>query len=211
MKKGLFIAFEGIDGCGKSTQAWLLGKHLSELDKYNHIILTREPWKNQDIRKILRADEDPHSEAEKLARLFTEDRKQHVEILIKSMTRKTAHVISDRYSFSTLAYQQAQGMSLNKLLKMHKGLLIPDIIFIIDLSAKIALQRMKKDNVRKTEQKFEKDEKFIRKLRTTYLNLKNLKDHKVVIIDGSKKPEEVTKQIKEEFNNFYKKIVNLIK
>jgi len=148
MKKGKFIVFEGIDGCGKSTQAWMLGKYLFELNKYNHVIMTREPWKNQDIRKILKEDEDPYSEAEKLARLFIDDRKQHVEKLIKSNTRKKIHVISDRYSLSTLAYQQAQGVPLNKLLKMHKGLLIPDIIFLIDISVKVALQRMKKDSIR---------------------------------------------------------------
>ncbi len=204
MKRSLFIAFEGIDGCGKSTQTWMLGKYISELNKYNHIIMTREPWKNQDIRKILKQDEDPYSQAKKLAKLFIDDRNQHIEELIKSNIRRTIHVITDRYSFSTLAYQQAQGIPLSELLKMHKGLLIPDIIFIIDIPVEVALQRMKKDSIRKTEQKFEIHKEFIEKLRKNYLNLKNLKNHRVIIINGNQSPEKVFEEVKSNFEKLTK-------
>jgi len=204
MKRGLFIAFEGIDGCGKSTQAWMLGKYISELNKHNHVIMTREPWRNQNIRKILKENEDPYSEAKKLAKLFVDDRKQHVEELIKPNIRKIIHIISDRYSFSTLAYQQTQGIPLNELLKMHKGLLIPNIIFIIDIPVKTALQRMKKDSIRKTEQKFEKNQEFIGKLRQSYLNLKDLENHKVILINGNQSPEKVFEEVKYNFEKFIK-------
>ncbi len=203
-KKGLFITFEGIDGCGKSTQARKLVKHILEISKYNHVLITREPYQDTNIRKILQGEEDPYSRGEKLAEMFVNDRKKHMQEVIAPNIRRGLHVISDRYAFSTLAYQQTQGVPLNKLLEMHKGLPIADIIFIIDVPARTAMQRMKKDTIRKTEQKFEKDIKFIEKLRNTYLELAKLPKHKVVIIDGRKKPEEIfEKQIKSAFNKVY--------
>jgi dTMP kinase len=203
-KKGLFIAFEGIDGCGKSTQSWLVGRYLSDLSKYNHIVMTREPWQDQDIRKILKEDENPYSQANKLAHLFVEDRKAHVSELIMPKLAKGVHVISDRYSFSTLAYQQAQGIALPDLLKMHKGLPIPDIVFIVDIPVKEAVKRMKKDLKRKTEQKFEKNFEFIQKLRNNYLNLATLRRHRVILIDGRKRPQDIfEKQIKPIIDKIY--------
>ncbi len=204
MKRGLFIAFEGIDGCGKSTQVRKLIEHIYAIDKHNHIVMTREPYKNQDIRKILHEDEDPYSQAEKLAHLFVSDRKNHIKELIIPSINKGIHVISDRYSFSTLSYQQAQGVELWKILEMHKGLPIPDIIFLVDLPPKIAMKRMAKDNKRKKEHKFEKNLEFIEKLRKNYLNLTTLNNHNVVVIDGSKSINHIfEKQIKPAFDKFY--------
>ena len=207
MKRGLFIAFEGVDGCGKSTQAWKLGKYLSNLSKYNHIVMTREPWKDKKIRKMLRETDDPYSQAIELAKMYANDRRDHVKELIIPELMKGAHVISDRYSLSMLAYQQTQGIALKELLAMHKGLPIPDIIFIVDIPAKAAIKRMKKDAERdkKKEHKFEKDAKFIEKLRKNYLNLaKELKNHNIVVIDGRKSSDEIfEKQIKPAFEKVY--------
>ena len=209
MKKGIFVAFEGIDGSGKSTQTWLLGKHLAELNKYNHIIMTREPWKDMKIRKILTQDKDPYSKSEELAKRYVEDRKSHVKKLIEPNLKKGISVITDRYSLSTLSYQQAQGISLKKLLKMHKGLLIPNIIFLIDVPVNIVLKRMTKDKINKHEQKFEANKDFIEKLRKNYLKLKELPNHKIIVIDGTKKPQEIfEKQIKPAFNKLYNQFVS---
>jgi len=208
MKRGLFITFEGIDGCGKSTQIWKLAQYIFGLNKYHHVALTREPWKNADIRRILQEDENPYSQAYNLAQLFTKDRREHVEKLIMPSLKSGSFVISDRYSFSTLAYQQAQGVEDWKLLDMHKGLIIPDLIFIIDLPVKTALQRMKKDKGRKVEQKFEKNAEFIEKLRKNFLKLATLNNHNVVVIDGTKKPDEIfEKQIKPAFDKLYNKFI----
>lgn len=196
MKRGKFIVFEGIDGSGKSTQVWMLARYLSDLNKYNHVLLTREPWKNTDIRKILQEDEDPYSRAKKLAELFTDDRREHCKKVILPQIREGVHVISDRYSFSTLVYQKTQGVPLSELLKMHKGLLIPDLIFIIDVPVETAFKRMKKDSKRELEQKFEKNKTFVEKLRKNYISLKDLKNHRVVVIDGRKKPDEIFEEIK---------------
>jgi len=204
-KKGLFIVFEGIDGCGKSTQVWKLGKYLAEINKYSHTVMTREPWQNPNIRKLLRETDDPYADAMKLTELYINDRKRHVNDLIIPRLAGGLHVISDRYSFSTFAYQQTQGIKLQKLIEMHRGLLIPDIIFIVDVDPKIAVKRMKNDRKRSTEQKFEKNLEFMQKLRKNFLNLpKQLENHNVVIIDGSKSAEDIfEKQVKPAFDKLY--------
>ena len=205
-QKGLFITFEGMDGCGKSTQVWKFGKYLAELSKHNHIIMTREPFKDTNIRKMLRETDDPYSQATKLAEMFTNDRKKHVSELISPTINQGIHVISDRYSFSTLSYQQTQGVPINELLAMHKGLPIPDLIFVIDVPAKVALERMKKDAKRDKgkEHKFEKDIKFMEKLRMKYFELAKLPRHNVVMIDGRASPDEIfEKQIKPAFDKLY--------
>ena len=205
-KKGLFITFEGMDGCGKTTQVWKLAKHLSEVSKHNHIVMTREPFKDTNIRKMLRETDDPYSQAMKLAEMFTADRKKHIAEMISPAINQGIHVISDRYAFSTLAYQQTQGVPLNTLLEMHKGLPIPDIIFVVDVPAKTAIARMKKDAKRDKgkEHKFEKDMKFMEKLRMKYFELAKLPRHNVIMIDGRKSPDEIfEKQIKPAFDNLY--------
>ena len=200
-KRGLFVSFEGIDGCGKSTQARMLADYIFELSKYNHVLKTREPYDNEKIRKMLVAQADPYSHGVELAKMFIEDRKNHVKKLISPTLKSGGYVISDRYSFSTLAYQQTQGVPLKKLVEMHRGLPIPDLVFIVDVPAEVALKRMKKDSVRKTEQKFEKDKEFITQLRKNYIELTKLPNHHIIIVDGTKSIEQIfEKQIKYEFD-----------
>ena len=190
--KGLIIAFEGIDGCGKSTQVWKTAKYLFDKSKYNHVIVTREPYSDKEIRKILHAESDPYSRAIELTKRYVEDRKLHVRELINPALEKCHHVISDRYSLSTFAYQQTQGIPLKELIKMHENLPIPDVTFIVDVPAEVAIERMKKDEIRQTEQKFEKNIEFIKKLRENYLKLKDeLKGYNIFIIDGRKSINEI--------------------
>lgn len=203
MKKGLFIAFEGIDGCGKSTQANLLADYIFGLSKYNHVLKTREPYDNEKIRRMLRETDDPYSQAKELAKMFTDDRRAHVMDLIGPNLQKGTYVISDRYSFSTLAYQQTQGVPLKDLLEMHKNLPIPNLIFIVDVPTEIAIKRMKKDSKRNKgkEHKFEKNREFITKLRKTYISLTKLPNHHIIIVDGTKSIKDIfNKQIKPEFD-----------
>lgn len=199
-KKGLFIVFDGPDGSGKSSQIWKLAKFISSLDKHNHLLLTREPYKTREIRQILMLDEPAEHKSEKLTELFVNDRKEHVSEFITPNLEKGIHVISDRYKYSTICYQAAQGQDICKLIEMHKEMIVPDMIFIIDIPVETAVERMKKDNIRKVEQKFEKDAKFMEKVRQNYLNLKKLfPEEKIIFIDGNKPIDEVFSSVKEAF------------
>ena len=207
IKRGLFISFEGIDGCGKSTQIWKIAKYIFDLSKYNHLVITREPYQDANIREILKSEDDPYSQARKLASLFVADRKNHLDSLIQPNLTNGIHVISDRYDCSTLAYQQAQGPSFEELVQMHKNFLKPDLTFIVDLPIEIAAERMKKDSNRVEEQKFEKNKPFIEKLRACYLDIPQKILHRdFVIVNGNSTPDEIFyKQIKPAFDNIYQR------
>ena len=196
MKKGKFIVFEGIDGSGKSFQIRKLTEFISNLDKHSHILITREPYQEREIREILKLAEKPEERAEKLAELFVKDRNEHVSELILPNLNRSVIVISDRYKYSTICYQAAQGLEVNKLVDMHKNLMIPDIIFVIDIPVSVAMERMQKDNIRKTEQKFEKNPVFLEKVRQNYLSLPKLfPNENMFIINGNKSIEDVSKEI----------------
>ncbi len=197
-KRGKFIVFEGIDGCGKSTQIFKFVEYLSKLSKYNHILLTRNPYKAREIRELLKTNDSPESQSEKLAELFVNDRKEQTQEIILPHLEKGHYVISDRYKLSTIAYQSAQGLEPSKLIEMHNGLPIPDITFIVDVPAKIGQERMDKDN--RTKHRLEASTEFQEKVRQKYMEtLKHLPNEKIVIIDGTKSVEEIHKQITEEF------------
>ncbi len=197
----MFIVFEGIDGCGKSTQIWKFSKYLSELNKYNHIIVTRESYKNLEIRKILKSDEKPEKQKEKLTQLFVNDRKNHIDKLIKPNLEKGIFVLSDRYKYSTIAYQSAQGQDIDELINLHKNMLIPDLVFIFDVSMENSIKRMKKDF--REEHKFEKNKEFLSKVKENYLKMPEIfPDENIVIINSNKTVEEIFEKIKEHFSKF---------
>ena len=201
-KSGIFISFEGIDGCGKSTQMRKFSEYLFKLDKYNHVVLTRNPYKNTNIRTILREDDDPLSQAEKLAELFIEDRKLHCDEVVIPNLEKNNFVVSDRFKLSTIAYQGAQGIDMLDLLKRHEGLPVPDITFVIDISSEEALRRMMEDEERGDgkEHKFEANMDFQEKIRQNYFRVKEiLSDEKIFIVDGLRDVNIIAQEIVEIF------------
>lgn len=199
-KKGKFIVIDGIDGCGKGTQVKLLADFIFDQDKKNHIFLTREPYNSEyytEIRRLLKEGIDPKENAELLAELFVKDRKVHCELLEYLLSRGV-YVVCDRYKYSTLAYQQAQGVSLEKLLEMHKGVLVPDLVIIPDMPAEIAFERVAKDGNRSHKEVFEQKD-FQEQLRQNFLKLPVvLPNEKIVVINGNKLVGEVFELIKKE-------------
>jgi len=199
-KRGKFVAFDGMDGSGKGTQVKLLVEKLFDLDKRNHILLTREPYNSvyyDEIRELLRNGKKPKDNAEKMAELFVKDREFHCGLIGKLLI-DGVYVISDRYKYSTLAYQWAQGIDIYKLIKMHDEpeIIVPDLTIIIDLPAEVALERIAKDGIRTHKEVFEKLE-FQKKLRENFLKLpKLLPQENIVIVDGNKNEEEVFEEIK---------------
>jgi len=104
-------------------------------------------------------------------------------------------VISDRYYYSTIAFQATQGLDIKILVELNKEFLEPDIAFILDVKPEIALERIK---TRKKE-KFEQIE-FMNKLREKFLELPKFLNDNIKIIDASKDMNEVFENMREEVN-----------
>lgn len=139
--RGLLIAFEGIDGSGKSTQA----KRFVQWAKAQgrEVVHSREPTDGPWGRKIREARFttrlSPHDE---LA-AFVEDRKQHVAELINPALSRGAVVIIDRYYYSTAAYQGARGLDPKALLALNRAFAPkPDVVVLVDVDPKHSLERI---------------------------------------------------------------------
>lgn len=205
--KGKFIVLEGIDGSGTTTQAAKLAGYLFKREGI-HIFLTKEPTGfeiGREIKRKLKEDKaagiNPFEEkGEEYTRRYVEDRKHHTG-LIDSYLKEGIHVVCDRYKYSTFAYQKAQGQDLDKLIEMHNGLVVPDLVLILDLPAEKALERRMGDKT--TPELFEKLE-FQREVRENYLALNDgLVGENIIIMDGSRPIEEVFEKIKYEMDKLF--------
>jgi dTMP kinase len=201
--KNLFIVFDGIDGCGKSTQLLNLHQYLFKKDKRIRILSTREPTYGkygEKIREMLKTHSDPYSDSGNLLELYVKDREDHLENTIKPFLKKKdtniSIVLCDRYYYSTIAYQSAQGIDINNLIDMNKKFLKPDLAIILDLEPETALKRISKD---REIEKFEKLE-FMKKLRENFLEMKKLIDDNLVYVDASGNENETFAQIRKEID-----------
>ena len=193
---GKFIVFEGIDGCGKGTQLKLAASFIFDLNKDYDVYLTREPTRDfKEIRDRLAAGTDVKQDAEWYANAFVQDRKNHASNYILPALNNGTHVLSDRYKYSTLVYQSTQGMDFAKLLEMHTGLPVPDLVIIFDCPAEIAFERRNSDGATEV---FDKDLKFQEKLRQNYLKIKEkFPEENIIIVDATKSAEEVFSEVKQ--------------
>jgi dTMP kinase len=143
MARGLLIALEGIDGSGKSTQARLLAAALKRLGR--EVVLTREPSEGRAGRKLRRylAGSSRHlSPAAELA-LFVCDRREHVAAIIRPALKAGKTVITDRYYYSSAAYQGALGLDPEKILALNETFAPrPHRVFILSLPVAVALRRL---------------------------------------------------------------------
>jgi dTMP kinase len=197
---GKFIVFEGTDGSGKGTMLartaeWLFNSGIG----HDKIVLTREPTfsgPGSQIRKALKSDKDPMTKAKQLLTLYFEDRREHIDKLIKPALQLGSIVLCDRYKYSTIAYQQAQGIPVESIVAMHKRLLVPDLVLILDVDPKVAMKRIRSS--RSSIEKFEKDF-FLGEIRQNYLNLKKLlSEEPIKVIDANAEPDEVFLKVKKE-------------
>src|SRR3989344_253148 len=97
--KGLFVVFEGIDGSGKTSQIERLARHIRAKNKYQDLLLTREPtWRAAELREKLQGDGDAFSDGERMAYLFVQDRKSHSGEQIALAVLERTVVLCDRYA-----------------------------------------------------------------------------------------------------------------
>ncbi len=205
MTRGKFIVLEGIDGSGKGTVGKMLVSYLFGRVKSSHLFWTREPYDSPylaEIRNILKETNDPKENARQLSELFVKDRKMHAQVIERHLAEGT-HVVCDRYKHSTLVFQQAQGLSFEELVKMHEGLLVPDITIILDVPEDVALKRILGDSNRTHLEVFERSE-FLKKLRGLYLALPGqLPGERIVIVDGDGTPEAVFARVRAEVDKLF--------
>ena len=139
--KGKLIVIEGIDGSGKSTCAKNLAEKLNSINIKT--IYTFEPTHSHYGAKLRDGmlSEDLDTEEELL--LFVKDRKEHIEYMIKPALEEGYFIILDRYFYSSIAYQGAKGIDINRIINMHKDFIVkPDIVFIFHIPIDIALNRI---------------------------------------------------------------------
>jgi dTMP kinase len=198
MEQGVFITFEGIEGCGKTTQARRLGKTLSRMGIAH--VLTLEPGGTAIGRKMRRVLLDSKNKAlAPLAELmlYAADRAQHVEEVIKPALREGKWVICDRFSDATVVYQGAARGQDTKLIRLLNKLVTdgirPHLTLLLDCSVEVGLGRALSRSM-KGQDRFEQEAfSFHRKVRNGYLALARENGKRFVILDatGSRKELEV--------------------
>ena len=194
-----YIAFEGIDHSGKSTQISLLQEWLARRN-YTSIVLF-EPTHGQygrEIREyIVESIEIP---VDRQVELFTKDRKEHVRKKIRPLlcfvqAHSSFLIIQDRCFLSAPAYQAVGKRSMISLLRAQQELApTPDIIFVLDVPVKEALDRQLRSGATAT--LFEREE-FLERTRKNYLFLAKECRQTVRIIDGCGTSERVNREITE--------------
>ena len=143
MDRGTLIALEGVDGCGKSTQARMLAAALQA--RGLEVVLTGEPTDGplgrplKDYLKGPGRDLSPEEELD----LFMADRREHVEQVINPALAAGKVVISDRYYYSSVAYQGALGLAPARILAANEAFAPrPDLAFLLTLPVAAALKRL---------------------------------------------------------------------
>jgi dTMP kinase len=185
-EKGVFICIEGLDGCGKTTQAKLLAKKLAQ--SYNSVY-TSEPSRGNIgtfIRKRCLYGEKRLSTIVE-ALLFAADRFEHVENEIRPALREGRLVISDRYVYSSLAYQGAAGLSLEWIRTVNEHALKPDLAVFIDVKLETVMNRLK------SKRSVMENIETLEKARDIYL--KFVAKGELIRIDGNRAKDEVAETL----------------
>ncbi|MGM0466137.1 MAG: dTMP kinase [Acidobacteriota bacterium] len=143
LKRGFLIVLEGIDGCGKTTQAKNLVKRLQE--KGFDAVFYKEPSEGHWGKLIKeKAGHQGGLTPEQEFELFQNDREENVKINIKPALKKKKIVVLDRYYFSTMAYQSAKGIDIHEIKKRNDKIVVPpDLVIILDIDARSGLNRIK--------------------------------------------------------------------
>ena len=199
INRGMFISLEGVEGCGKSTQAELLTEHIAELG--HPVIRTHEPGGTpiaEEIREILL--EPRNSEMKHITELllYLAARAQHVAQLILPALDEGKVVVCERFSDATFAYQgYARGLDLGHLKRVNEmatGGLEPDLTLLLDLDAETGLSRKQHDQRDCLENE---SANFHNKVREAYLTIARQSPERVQVIDAKRPIEDIHLSIKE--------------
>ena len=187
VKRGVFICIEGIDASGKSTQARWLVRNLRR--RGFDAIYTTEPSKGEVgsfIRRyVLQRKRRVPAVVEAL--LFAVDRVDHVESKIEPALESGKIVVSDRYVYSSLAYQGAAGLDIGWITQINRMALPPDLAIYIDVPPEVVVKRMRRR--RSVMETLENQ----RRVREVYM--KFVRERRLVLVNGKRPASEVAQSI----------------
>jgi dTMP kinase len=194
--RGKFITLEGVDGAGKSTHIPWIAERLRANGR--EVVVTREPGGTPLAEKlrarVLTEAMDPVAET----RLMFEARADHVRAVIAPALARAAWVVCDRFTDSTIAYQGA-GKGVDRSLidelarKTHPGLQ-PDLTLVFDATYDVSSQRLGASG--RQPDRFETEGRgFFDRVRGAYRDLAKKEPQRVRLIDGTRPPDEVKKEV----------------
>ena len=192
MSSGKYIAFEGLEGCGKSTHAKRLATRLDA-------VITREPGGTaigSILRNILVDPTNTALSPRTEALLMSADRAQHIAELIAPALASGRHVVSDRSVYSSLAYQgYGREQDLDELRRLNDwaiGGLWPDLVIYIDVPIEILLERLKKRELDRFERE---DRSFFDRISAGFMTMAANDPQRWMIVDGTPSKDDLEKLI----------------
>ncbi len=188
---GKFIAFEGLDGSGQSTQMGLLTQALTE--KGIRVHQTKEPT-NNIIGGLIRGQltKDWTTCPECLQLLFAADRSHHLEREVIPAMQKGFIVMTDRYKYSSIAFGALE-TDKDWLIAINSKFPVPDLIFYLDVPAEVCMERIKASRF---EFELFEEQRKLEQIRNHYLDL--AKDHEQFkVINANRPKEEIAAEIAE--------------
>ena len=198
MTTPLYIALEGLEGCGKSTHTKRLGEHLNA-------VITREPGGTRIgalLRAILADPENVDLDRRTEALLMAADRAQHMAEVIKPALDRGQHVVSDRSIYSTLAYQgYGRQLGTEALLSISTWALndrLPDLVIYIDVPTDVLNARLAKRDL----DRFEREgADFFARIADGFRELRASDPDRWIIIDGTVPKDDVESAIRSQVND----------
>ncbi len=192
MNAPVYIALEGLEGCGKSTHTTRLGQHLDA-------VITREPGGTRigtELRAILANPDNVEMDRRTEALLMAADRAQHMAEVIAPALAHGQHVVSDRSIYSTLAYQgYGRQLGTTDLLAISQWALrdrLPDIVIYIDVPTDVLNERLAKRDL----DRFEREgAEFFARIAQGFSELRQADPERWIVIDGTMPKDDVEADI----------------
>jgi dTMP kinase len=195
-RRGFFITFEGIDGCGKTTQLTKAGEYLRRRRK--PLTLIREPGStplSEKIRKILLDRGLKIGNVSELM-LYLAARAELVDRTIAPALAGGRIILCDRFHDSTTAYQgYGRGIDINLIRRLNSltvGEFVPDLTFLIDLDYKTSLLRRKP----KADRLESESKAFFKRVRNGFLEIAKSESGRMIVINGKKPVNEIAEEVK---------------
>jgi len=195
MRNGYFITFEGIDGCGKTTQLKLAEEYLIQTGR--PVLVIREPGStplSEEIRRIL-LDKELHINPVSELMLYVAARAELIKDTIMPALDSSTIILCDRFFDSTTAYQgYGRGLDIDSIQRLHRlsvGEYIPDLTFLVDVDYETSLTRRKE-----TADRLESEsEEFFNRVRYGFLEISKHEPKRFVVINGKNSIDTIFNEV----------------